>query len=55
MNLPKDWSKKPDWLDKASEPGLLRGRDWLMLGITVGGLVLALISLVRFALWLVAR
>lgn len=20
MNLPKDWSKKPDWLDKASEP-----------------------------------
>jgi hypothetical protein len=21
MNLPKDWSKKPDWLDKASESG----------------------------------
>lgn len=20
MNLPKDWSKKPDWLDKASAP-----------------------------------
>lgn len=20
MNLPKDWSKKPDWLDKAREP-----------------------------------
>jgi hypothetical protein len=20
MGLPKDWSKKPDWLDKASEP-----------------------------------
>lgn len=20
MNLPKDWSKKPDWLDKAKEP-----------------------------------
>lgn len=20
MNLPKDWSKKPDWLERASEP-----------------------------------
>ena len=20
MNLPKDWSKKPDWLEKAKEP-----------------------------------
>lgn len=48
MNLPKDWTKKKDWLDKASEPseggrvflwaaGIV-GLSLLSLGLLVAGL-----------------
>lgn len=40
MNLPKDWLRKPDWLDKASEPSDLSGRDrTLMAAVVVSVLV----------------
>lgn len=48
MNLPKDWSKKPDWLDRASEPSPLTFMDRLSF---VWGALLIIGSLVCFALF----
>ncbi len=31
MNLPKDWLRKPDWLDRASEPSELKAGDRTLL------------------------
>lgn len=36
MNLPRDWTKKKDWLEKANEPSHLSTRDhmgiwWMVL------------------------
>jgi hypothetical protein len=45
MTLPKDWSKKPDWLDRASEPSHLGIKERVLIICTVllllGGLALA--------------
>ncbi len=42
MNLPKDWYKKPDWLDKAKEPSELGPSDhahiWLFIVLAVAAL-----------------
>ena len=38
MNLPKDWSKGPDWLDKAKDPS--HGSDGM------GGFILAIVLIV---------
>lgn len=42
MPAPKDWSKKPDWLDKASEPSYLETKDHLLLWSVVICFVVAL-------------
>lgn len=47
MNLPKDWSKKPDWLDRAAEPS--RG-----LGAAIG-FGIALLALVGCGIALVVH
>lgn len=45
MNLPKDWSKKPDWLDKAKSNDVDGGGFGVFLG------VVSAIALVGFAAW----
>lgn len=50
MNLPKDWLRKPDWLDRANEPGGDYAPGiWLLLGIfalaaCVGGFAWSLLG-----------
>lgn len=42
MNLPKDWMRKPDWLDKASDPDHGTGGMWGLfaaIALVVGGVL----------------
>lgn len=52
MNLPKDWSKKPDWLDKAKEPSEIDTKGhlgiWLLVAVVVTTCGLAVLFLSRF-------
>lgn len=50
MNLPKDWSKKPDWLDKAGDPDHGTRGMWGLIGagvLIVGGLLVFLVAWFR--------
>lgn len=50
MNLPKDWTKKPDWLDKAKEPSHLGFRGHLLIWSAATLILISLICAVAFFL-----
>lgn len=50
MNLPKDWTRKPDWLDKAREPSHLGFRGHLLLWTAIALLSGSLLLLAAFLL-----
>lgn len=55
MNLPKDWSKKPDWLDKASAPSHLSTWDHITLWFGIALAVASVALLGKFLLGLFLR
>lgn len=55
MGLPKDWSKKPDWLDKAKEPSYLSTWDHIKLWLGVALGVATVFLLVEFLFGLFLR
>lgn len=52
MNLPKDWSKKPDWLDRAAEPSHLGVKER---ALVIGTAVLLLSGLILAAVFVGSR
>lgn len=53
MNLPKDWSKKPNWLDKAKASGEDGGGFGVFLAVLA--LLLAIAGVGAFVFFMLAR